>query len=101
MIRVGTINYNKGKKIYPEFPGFKRIEVMTPSTAYGQIGPYCLKNEEGHIMENIWQFSKIYEEVPVVTQRYSRYNRTIVWEHPHEKHIDEVGFWKEGLIFLL
>ena len=53
MIRIGTIKYNKGKKIFPKCEGFKRIEVMTASTAYGPIGPYCLKDEDGRIMENI------------------------------------------------
>ena len=56
MIRIGTIEYKNGKKIFPSYPNFKRIEVMTPSTSYGSLGPYVLTNDKGHIMENIWQF---------------------------------------------
>ena len=89
MIRVGTIKYNKGKKIFPEFDGFKRIEVMTPSTEYGCIGPYCLKDESGRIMENIFQFSKCYKAVPKTVCTYSRYNKTVIWDHPNEIHMDD------------
>lgn len=27
-IRVGTITYKKGKKVFPEYEGFTRVEVM-------------------------------------------------------------------------
>lgn len=91
-IRVGTIKFaDKGKKIYPSYEGFENIEVMTASTAYGDLGPYILKDEEGRIMENVWQFSKIYREVPATTQKYSRWDGTITWSHPKETHIDDDG----------
>lgn len=65
MIRVGTIKYDRGKKVFPPIPpGYKRIEVMTPSTQYGSIGPYALRDEKGRIMENIWQGCKVYPKVP-------------------------------------
>lgn len=61
MIRVGTIKYVNGKKVFPSYPegkdgdnNFKRIEVMTYSTEYGDIGPYCLKDDKGRIVENIY-----------------------------------------------
>lgn len=86
-IRVGTIKYVKGKKIIPRLENYKTIEVMTPSTPYGDISPYTLKDENGRFMENIWQFSKVYETVPKTTQRYSRFDSTIIWDHPKEKHV--------------
>lgn len=46
MIRVGRITYTKGKPTYPKWPGFKSVVVMTKSSAYGELGPYCLKDEE-------------------------------------------------------
>ena len=52
-VRVGRIAKNK----YPSYEGFINIIVMTKSSKYGDIGPYCLKNDAGHIMENIWQAS--------------------------------------------
>jgi len=91
MIRVGTIKYVKGKKVFPEYKDFKRIEVMTYSTAYGSIGPYCLKDENGQIMENVWQFSKAYAKIPKVVNRYSRYNSKVIWKYPAEVHIGPDG----------
>ena len=82
-IRVGRIQNGK----IPSYEGYKKIMVMTKSSTYGDIGPYCLKNEQGHIMENIWQFSKIYETVPASTQRYSRWDNRIIWEWPEETHM--------------
>src|SRR3990170_1429443 len=98
MIRVGTIRYHNGQKIFPSYPNFKPIEVMTASTEYGELGPYQLKDEQGRIMENIFQFAKCYKRVPKVVQKYSRWNNTIIWEHPEEIHMDEKGnltqeFW--------
>ena len=89
MIRIGTIKYVHGQKVFPEYDGFKRIEVMTYSSKYGSIGPYCLKDKDGKIMENIWQSCKVYPKVPKSIQRYSRYNQHIIWNHPEEVHVDE------------
>jgi hypothetical protein len=49
-----------------------------------QISPYCLKDSEGHIFENIWQFSKLYDAVDA--QHEIKSNR-IIWSHPAERHI--------------
>jgi hypothetical protein len=69
-IRVGTIKNNKK----PSFDGFKSILVLTKSSPYGELGPYVLKDEDGKIMENIWQFSKVYKQIPKTTQRYSQWD---------------------------
>lgn len=53
---------------------------------YGVFGPYILKDDDGIIMENKYQFSKIYKEVPATTQYYSRWNKTVIWNHPSEVH---------------
>lgn len=89
MLRVGTIKYKNGRKILPSYPGFSPIEVMTKSSAYGELGPYCLKDDNGYIMENIWQASKVYETVPPSTQRYSRYDQTIIWNWPGQRHVQK------------
>ena len=101
MIRVGRCIYDKkGKKTDPAYPGFTNILVLTKSRSeWGVLGPYELKDEEGRIMENIWQFSKIYTQVPRSVRHYSRYNQTIIWDHPAETHIDSDGditeeYWK-------
>ena len=51
------------------------------------LSPYALTDEYGHIMENIWQFSKIYEVVPKTKHVYSRYDTRIVWEYHKETHM--------------
>lgn len=82
-VRVGRI---VGQK-YPSYPGFTPIVVMTKSSPYGDLSPYVLKDEHGRIMENIWQFSKTYERVPQSTQRYSRWDPTVIWNWPAEEHV--------------
>lgn len=93
MIRVGRCTYDrKGKRNDPSFPGFTKIVVLMKShSEWGVLGPYELRDEWGRIMENIRQFSKIYEKVPRSVQRYSRYNQTIIWDYPEETHIEPNG----------
>jgi len=86
MIKVGTITYRDGKKIVPKIPGFRNVICTTKSSTYGEIGPYVLTNEEGNIMENIWQFSKVYKDVPYTKQYYPR-TSTVIWERNVENHV--------------
>lgn len=89
MIRVGRCTYDQtGKLTYPKYDGFTAIIVVMKShSKYYPLSPYYLKNNKGYIMENIWQFSKIYKTIPESTQHYSRYDQTIIWSYPKEKHI--------------
>lgn len=89
MIRVGRRIYTNSAFTDPEYDNFKQCIVMTPSTQYGSLGPYVLKDDKGRIMENIWQASKIYKEVPAVIQKYSRYSNKIIWNWKYERHIDD------------
>jgi len=105
MIRVGRIKYNGGAKQRPSYPGFKVIEVMTASTAYGSLSPFILQDDQGYIVENIWQGSKVYKNVPKTHCTYSRWDKTVIWEHPAEKHVDKDGklldaywAWREKLV---
>uniref|UniRef100_A0A6C0EK58 Uncharacterized protein n=1 Tax=viral metagenome TaxID=1070528 RepID=A0A6C0EK58_9ZZZZ len=88
MIRVGRRKYGCGD---PSYPNFKQIICMTKSTAYGELSPYCLKNEKGQILENVWQFSKLYDHVPYSRQTYSRYDSRVIWEHKAERHVNDTG----------
>jgi hypothetical protein len=83
LIRVGRRVGNK----YPTFPGFTPIISLTKSTKFGSISPYELKTDEGIILENAYQFCKIYEEVPFSRQVYSRFDQRVIWEHPTERHV--------------
>ena len=90
MIRVGRCTYENGKRVDPTYDGFKNIIVMTKSSAYGSLSPYELRDSRGRNMENLWQYAKVYTDVPKSTQRYSRYDRTVIWDWPAEKHVDIV-----------
>jgi len=98
-IRVGTIKYQGGRKVVPSYPGYSRVEVMTASTTHGDLSPFQLVDEKGRIFENVWQFAKVYKNVPATTCRYSRWDSTVIWQHPAETHVDEKGeltpeYWK-------
>jgi hypothetical protein len=88
-IRVGRCIYDRsGKRTDPEYPGYTPILCLTKSTPYGDLGPYVLKTPEGQIMENIWQFSKIYDSIPRSIQRYSRYDNRVIWNWPNDTFTD-------------
>ena len=54
-LRVGKYDY-KTKKM-PTLEGFENILVHTT----GALSPYTMKDENDCIMENYWQFSKIWK----------------------------------------
>lgn len=100
-IRVGRILYQGGKPNYPSYEDYEFILVLTKSSKYGSLGPYVLTatiNGVEMIIENLWQFAKVYEEVPDSTQYYSRFDRTVIWKHKAETHVgDEVPnrkYWR-------
>ena len=108
-IRVGRCLYQGGKgfakakpadcsaiskRTDPSYPGFTPIVVLTKSSQYGSLSPFELKNEQGMIMENAWQFMKAYTTVPKSTQYYSRWDRRVIWDHPAETH----AIIKDGLV---
>lgn len=88
MIRVGRCKYDSnGKRTDPSYPRFTSILVLMRShSEYGCLGPYELKDDQGRIMENIHQFSKCYRRVPKTIQYYSRWDKTVIWDHPAEQH---------------
>lgn len=90
MLRVGKVTYtNHGTPIYPEYDGFTPFIVMMKShSGYHVLSPYELVDDKGRIMENVWQFSKVYHTVPKTTQKYSRYDDTVIWKHDKETHLD-------------
>ena len=86
-VRVGRCVWSSGSRVDPEFSGFTRCLVLTKSSTYGSLSPYGLKDDNGRIMENIWQFSKCYETVPKTTERFSRWNNRIIWKWHAERHV--------------
>lgn len=49
-----------------------------------QLTPYYLKDSEGHIMENIWQGSKVYQ---TVEPQYEVKAGKLIWQHVGENHV--------------
>lgn len=96
MIKIGKRTY-KGSN-YDDSPtpqGFTKIVVMIKTdlsqNEYGSLSPYFIKDENGNLIENRWQFSKVYQTVPAIKMPYSTNNPKIVWENPKETHIDQDG----------
>jgi len=88
-IRVGRLTTQGKLKSKPTLSGYTEVMVMTPSSKYGKLGPYVLKNDQGVLMENLWQFSKVWESVPNVKTPYSQWDRRIIWDHDSEVHVDK------------
>lgn len=87
-VRVGTI---KSQNQLISYPDYTQIVVMTASSPYASLSPYVLRDEDGILIENRWQFSKLYPSVPATTQRYSRWDSRVIWDHPAETHSLDVG----------
>lgn len=92
---VTVAKYYPGKKVEKNNTNennkqIRQIIIHTPSMKRlgVNLSPYCLKNEKGQLLENIWQFSKVYPHVYSCKQPLSRFHQnTIIWEHKEEDHI--------------
>jgi hypothetical protein len=103
MLRVATSHRNQTTPAYCLDCGdphhcshsgkFTPIWVTTKSKSgkYFELSPYSLANSEGHLMENIYQFSKIYQTVPATRERLRFNSSKVIWEHPAETHLDDDG----------
>jgi hypothetical protein len=90
-IRVGRCKFQKEpyyKRIDPKYEGFTPIVVMTSKSGYGTMSPYNIKDEQGRIMENNYQFCKIYKRVPAISKPLGKWSK-LIWNHPAEVHITE------------
>lgn len=83
-IRVGTCSRSSKNRVLPIYEGYNPIFCLTPSTPYGSLGPYDLYDSTGRMMENIWQFSKVYPNVEA--QKQINYSGKVIWTHPPETH---------------
>lgn len=100
-IYVGRRVYNGKDFLDYVQPNTKKVLCLTKSTPYGCLGPYVLRVppwekyikscEEGTIMENTYQGSKIYPSVKPINVR-NNYTRKIIFSYPNEeKHITKKG----------
>ncbi len=87
---VKVAKYYPGKPL-PFSEGFTNIHIHTTAAGLGgQLSPYVLRDENGVLLENKWQFSKVYPQVSYqhikLSNRYP--NSRVIWNHPAEGHID-------------
>lgn len=85
-VRVGKIadRSQKGER-YPKTKGFINIAVTSHNVSGvgAELSPFKLCDADGHIMENIWQFAKIYTFVPSYEDKKSG------WTSERELHINK------------
>jgi hypothetical protein len=79
-VRVGR--YDWKRRIQPMTKNFENILIHVRD----KLSPYVLKDNEGRIMENIWQFSKIYPFVPKQQQTVHSRTDEPGWHYQSEKH---------------
>ena len=95
-IFVGRSIYQMGKWNYPVIKDCEPIVVLSTSQSpWGILSPYCLKDGKGRILENVWQFSKAYAEVPESKQYKNRYTQELIWEYPKEVHVKKNKLTRE------
>lgn len=80
MIRVGKYYFEGNEWICPFYQDFTSI---VPSS----LSPDVLRDEEGRILSNIWEASKVYPNVPYCLRKVSPNDPTVAWEWPKEKHL--------------
>lgn len=103
LVKVAKYNYKTG--ILPVSKGYINVLIHTKSQKQElgkQLSPYVLKNINEQLIENVWQFSKIYPTVYKQRQSIHRNQpNVIVWEHDQEQHYindkptDSYWKWRE------
>lgn len=86
LVRVGRIasRMDKGER-FPKTAGFINIAVTSHNTngIGSELSPYKLQDADGHLMENIWQFAKVYSFIPDYEDKKTG------WSYSREIHIDK------------
>lgn len=60
-VRVGRRIYQGSKFTDPSYSGFTNILCLTKSSPYGDLSPYVLTNKRDQLLENAYQFVKLYD----------------------------------------
>jgi len=89
---VRVAKYYPGKPEPAPPAGYRNVLIHTSASGLGgPLSPYVLRNEQGHLLENVWQFSKLYRKVEHQRIELSRHQPSnIIWQHPTEEHVDPV-----------
>lgn len=73
---------------YPDGDYVNVLIHTKPGGLGGDLSPYVLRDEQNRLLENVWQFSKVYDVVQAQSVPLNRYqpSRGLIWSHPAEKH---------------
>lgn len=87
--QVRVAKYFPGKPV-PKMENFKTIWIHIDAKPLGgQLSPYVLRNSQGCLLENLWQFAKVYPSITKQRIPLGRWHQDkIIWEHPAERHLD-------------
>lgn len=99
---VAVAKYVPGKPpvVMKDFVSVLIHTASTSSPLGAALSPYVLRNEQGCLLENIWQFSKFYPRVTAQNIPLGRFHpETVIWKHPAEVHRSDDGepneaYWK-------
>jgi hypothetical protein len=104
-IRVGRRQYKGKYVVEPQYDGYTPIIVMikddVSKNEFGALSPYNIKTSNGVIVENYWQFLKVYEYVKAINCTYSSSDKRIVFTYGGGQHIkdnvvtDEWNHWRK------
>ena len=89
MLRIGTYDYKTSNA--PKIDGFTTI-IVHPRKQYKYrvLDPYHIKSPDGYLIENAYQFRKVYENVKAQNQTnyyVGHVGRIKIWQHPAEQHL--------------
>ncbi|ATZ81073.1 hypothetical protein BMW23_1028 [Bodo saltans virus] len=56
---------------------------------FGALSPYSIKTPDGIIIENYWQFLKVYENVLPIKCTFSTFDKRVVFTYGGGQHIDK------------
>ncbi len=88
---VRVAKYYPGKPLPQAPPGYRNVLIHVSNTGLGgALSPFVLRNEHGHLLENVWQFAKLYPSVSAQRTTMGKSSR-VIWEHPAEVHVDPVS----------
>jgi hypothetical protein len=79
-LRVAKYDWKSGK--CPETDGYTNVLIHTQE----ELSPFVLRDDDGVIMENYWQFSKIYPKVHKIKQLVTAKSNKIRWAYETEMH---------------
>jgi hypothetical protein len=88
VVRVQKYFPNDQRK-HQTYPNTRDVLIHSSNVGFGgHLSPFHLRDDRGRIMENVWQFAKLYRKVEAQCTPMSRRWEvgTIIWEHPEEVH---------------